>query len=309
VTALGKLEQVAFREGWKHEAIDFTQWLALPENIDQLAEVILGGGSLTVTGTEVNIGQYKADILAEDSEGRGVVIENQLEQTDHDHLGKIITYAAGKEAQVVVWIVKDARQEHENAINWLNERTDEHANFFLIQIEAWRIGNSDPAPRFNVIAKPNDWLKVVKQNTSAGTPSDLKLQQQALFEQIKERGEDQAKHVKSWSKALPQHWYDVRLGSSKARVSITLNSQKHYVGVELYCNTKAPYFELLAKRDAIEAAIGLELDWQELPGKKASRIIVKKEGDFNDSSEQIFLVDWIVKTVDRFAEVFPMYLS
>ena len=122
---LGKLEQVDLREVWKHEAVDFTQWLALPENIDELAEVILGGGSLTVTGTEVNVGTYKADIMAVDSEDRVVVIENQLEQTNHDHLGKIITYAAGKQAEVMVWIVKDAREEHENAINWLNEHTDE----------------------------------------------------------------------------------------------------------------------------------------------------------------------------------------
>ena len=118
MAALGTLEQVNLREVWKHEAVDFTQWLALPENIDQLAEVILGGSSLTVTGTEVNVGLYTADILAVDSEDRVVVIENQLEQTDHDHLGKIITYAAGKQAEVMVWIVKDAREEHENAIRF-----------------------------------------------------------------------------------------------------------------------------------------------------------------------------------------------
>lgn len=112
MTVLGKLEQVPLREVWKHEASYFTQWLAMPDNIDLLAEVILGGGSLTVTDTEVNVGTYKADILAVDSEDRVVVIENQLEQTDHDHLGKILTYGAGKQAEVLVWIVKDARQEH-----------------------------------------------------------------------------------------------------------------------------------------------------------------------------------------------------
>jgi len=308
MAALGTLEQVDLREVWKHEATDFTQWLALPENIDQLAEVILGGGALTVTGTEVNVGLYKADILAVDSEDRVVVIENQLEQTNHDHLGKIITYAAGKQAEVMVWIVKQAREEHENAINWLNEHTDEHVHFFLIQIEAWRIGDSAPAPRFNVIAKPNDWLKVVKQDTTAGTPSDLKLQQQAFFELVTERGGDGAPHVKSWSKPLPQHWYDVRLGSSKAQISVTLNSQRGYVGVEVYCNAKEPYYALVKQRDAIEAAVGMELDWQELPTKKASRIIAKKDGAFSDTSEQLFLLDWIVKTVDRFAEVFPKYL-
>lgn len=308
MAALGTLEQVNLREVWKHEAVDFTQWLALPENIDQLAEVILGGSSLTVTGTEVNVGLYKADILAVDSEDRVVVIENQLEQTDHDHLGKIITYAAGKQAEVMVWIVKDAREEHENAINWLNEHTDDHVHFFLIQIEAWRIGDSVPAPRFNVIAKPNDWLKVVKQSTAPGTVSDLKLQQQAFFEGIKELGQQTALHVKSWPKAIPQHWYDIRLGSSKGQVSITLNSQKKYVGVEFYANNKETYYALEAKSVAIEAALGMPCDWQELPTKTASRILVKKAGDFRDESLHDELRAWAVATADRFAEVFPSYL-
>lgn len=149
---------------------------------------------------------------------------------------------------------------------------------------------------------------MVKQNTAAGTPSDLKLRQQAFFERIKEYGDEHAAHVKTWSRALPQHWYDVRLGSSKAQISITLNSQKGYVGVELYCNTKDPYFALVAKRAEIDTAIGLGLDWQELPDKKASRIITKMDGDFNDEDEQDQLLEWIVKTVDRFAQIFPKYL-
>jgi hypothetical protein len=308
VAALGKLEQVDLREVWKHEAVNFTQWLALPENIDQLAEVILGGGSLTVTGTEVNVGLYKADILAVDSEDRVVVIENQLEQTDHDHLGKIITYGAGKQAEVIVWIVKVAREEHENAINWLNEHTDEHVHFFLIQIEAWRIGVSAPAPRFNIIAKPNDWLKVVKQSTAPGTVSDLKLLQQQFFEEIKAFGQESAPHVKSWPKAIPQHWYDIRLGSSKGQVSITLNSQKKYVGVEFYANSKETFYALEAQKEQIEAALGTSCDWQELPTKTASRIITRRDGDFRDETVREELRGWAVATADKFAKVFTPYL-
>ena len=305
---LGKLDQVPLREVWKHEASDFTQWLALPENIDQLAEVILGGGSLAVTDTEVNVGSYKADILAVDSEDRVVVIENQLEQTDHDHLGKILTYAAGKQAEVLVWIVKQAREEHENTVNWLNEHTDDTIHIFLIQIEAWRIGASAPAPRFNVIAKPNDWLKVVKQATTSGSVSDLKLQQQAFFEEIRDLGEDNALHVRSWAKPTPQHWYDVRVGSGKGQVSITLNSQKSYVGVEFYANTKEAYYALEPHRDEIEEALGTTCVWQELPTKTASRIIVTKDGDFRDKTIREGLRGWAVSMVDKFAQVFPRYL-
>lgn len=308
MVVLGKLEQVPLREVWKHEASDFTQWLAMPDNIDLLAEVILGGGSLTVTDTEVNVGTYKADILAVDSEDRVVVIENQLEQSDHDHLGKILTYGAGKQAEVLVWIVKDAREEHENAINWLNEHTDDSIHLFLIQIEAWRIGDSSPAPRFNVIAKPNDWLKVVKQSTTAGSVSDLKLQQQAFFEEIRAAGVDGALHVKSWAKPTPQHWYDVRVGSGKGQISITLNSQKTYVGVEFYANTKETYYALEAHRAVIEEQLGMVCDWQELPTKTASRILVKRDGDFRDELLRGELREWVVATVDRFAQVFPPYL-
>lgn len=305
---LGKLEQVPLREIWKHEALDFTQWLALPENIDQLAEVILGGGALTVTATEVNVGSYKADILAVDSEDRVVVIENQLEQTDHDHLGKILTYGAGKQAEVLVWIVKDAREEHENAVNWLNEHTDDTINLFLIQIEAWKIGDSAAAPRFNVIAKPNDWLKVVKQNTATGSVSDLKLEQQSFFEEIRDIGEEVATYVNSWAKPQPQHWYDVRVGSGKAHVSITLNSQKSYVGVEFYVNGKETYYELEQHRSEIEDALQLTLDWQELPKKRASRIQITKPGDFRDGALRADLRSWAAETVNSFARVFPRYL-
>ncbi|MGP5044787.1 DUF4268 domain-containing protein [Glutamicibacter sp. BW77] len=308
MTSLGKLEQVPLREVWKHEAFDFTQWLALPENIDQLAEVILGGGALTVTDTEVNVGSYKADILAVDSEDRIVVIENQLEQTDHDHLGKILTYGAGKQAEVLVWIVKDAREEHENAVNWLNEHTDDTIHLFLIQIEAWRIGNSAAAPRFNVIAKPNDWLKAVKQNTAAGSVSDLKLQQQAFFEEVRALGEETASHVKSWAKPQPQHWYDVRVGSGKGQVSITVNSLKSYVGVEFYVNAKETYFELESRKEEIEDALAMTLDWQKLPTKSASRIQITRPGDFRDDTARAELCGWAVSIADSFARVFPKYL-
>jgi hypothetical protein len=143
IIQLSKLVRVPLRKVWKHEALDFTQWLALLENIEALGEVI--GMQLADPKTEVGVGQFHVDIVARDENDRTVVIENQLESTNHDHLGKIITYAAGVGADVVVWIVERAREEHEQAIKWLNENTTEHANFFLLQIEAWKIGDSLPA--------------------------------------------------------------------------------------------------------------------------------------------------------------------
>lgn len=181
-------------------------------------------------------------------------------------------------------------------------------HFFLIQIEVVRIGDSLPAPRFNVIAKPNDWLKAVKQSTTAGSVSDLKLQQQAFFEEVRTSGKAQDGHVRSWATPRPQHWYDIRVGSSKGQVRITLNSQKTYVGVEFYVKTKDTYSELQEYRDVIEDSLGMTCDWQELPGKQASRIQVVKEGDFRDDQRRDELRDWVVTTTDRFAQVFSPYL-
>lgn len=307
VVQLSKLVQVPLREVWKHEALHFTQWLALPENIELLGEVI--GVDIVETQSEVGVGQFFVDILATDENDRQIVVENQLEPTDHDHLGKIITYAAGLDADVVVWIVERARQEHEQAINWLNEHTTERANFFLLQIEAWKIGDSLPAPRFNIIAKPNDWAKAVKQTASGGNVSELKLRQQAFFERVREFGEETAKFVKSWPKPSPQHWYELSIGTSQAHITLTVNSIQKRVGVEIYIfNNKELFAKLEARSQEIEAKLGTTLDWQELPGKKASRIILNRPGDFADDLQSQELIEWMASTADTFARVFPQYL-
>lgn len=275
--------------------------------LEHLAEVI--GVEFVEAQTEVGVGQFHIDILAIDENERKIVIENQLEPTNHDHLGKIITYAAGLQADVVVWIVERARDEHEQAVNWLNENTIEHANFFLLQIEAWKIGDSLPAPRFNVIARPNDWAKAVKQSAAGSSFSELNLQQKAFFERVRERGEATAKYIKSWSNPSPQHWYDIAIGSSQAHVGLTVNSKQKRVAVDFYINNnKELYAKLYDQRHVIEGELALQLDWQELPERKASRIIASNAGDFLDDPQSDALVDWLVQTADNFARVFPPYL-
>ena len=304
---LSKLIKLPLRTIWKHEAIDFTNWLAREDNLQFLSETI--GIELMNAQTEVGVGQFHVDILAEDETGHKVVIENQLESTNHDHLGKIITYASGLGAEVVIWIVSRAREEHEQAINWLNENTTEGANFFLIEIEIWQIGESSPAPRFNVIAKPNDWAKTIKLSGSGNKVTELKLQQQAFFERLRDYGSKNAKYIKSWQNPRAQHWYTIRIGSSQAKLSVTLNSRELQAAVELYINDNKDMFQrLFAKKDEIEAKLGMKLDWQELPGKKASRIIVTHSGDFNDEKQSDELVNWLTITADIFSKIFPKYL-
>lgn len=304
---MSKLTKLPLRTIWKHEAIDFTNWLAGEENLQLLSETI--GVELMNAQTEVGVGQFHVDILAEDETGHKVVIENQLESTNHDHLGKLITYASGLGAEVVIWIVSRAREEHEQAINWLNENTTEEANFFLIEIEVWQIGDSSPAPRFNVIAKPNDWAKTVKQTGAGNKVTELKLQQQSFFESLREYGAKNAKYIKSWQTPRAQHWYTIRVGSSQAKLSVTINSKEKLVAVEVYINdSKDLFHKLYARKDEIESMLGMKLDWQELPDKKASRIIVTHTGDFASGLDADGLISWITETADSFAKVFPKYL-
>ena len=155
---LGKLEEVNIRDIWKHEQYDFSNWLSKEENIELLGNEI--GLTLTDISKEVFVGGFKCDLVAKDeTSGIKVIIENQLEATNHDHLGKIITYASGLEADVIVWIVKEAREEHRSAIEWLNNNTVKDISFFLIEIHAYKIGDSLTAPKFVIIEKPNDFLK------------------------------------------------------------------------------------------------------------------------------------------------------
>jgi hypothetical protein len=158
---LGRIERLDPREVWKNEAGDLTPWLL--DNLDVLAEAL--GIEIIPTQREVRVGDFKLDILGEDPAGNPIIIENQLEATDHSHLGQLIVYASGLEAAVVVWLTPRFRDEHRRALDWLNERTDENVNFFGVELDLVRISASPPAPSFRLLAQPNDWQKAVKSQT------------------------------------------------------------------------------------------------------------------------------------------------
>jgi hypothetical protein len=175
VIPLGVFTQVALRDAWPSESGNFTPWLAQPGNLKLLAEA-LDLGELQDQQTEVRVGTFKIDILAVDADDDTVLVENQLEQTDHSHLGQLLTYLAGQEGKsTIVWIAEHFREEHRAAIDWLNANTTEDYAFFGVELELWRIGGSSPAPRFNVVAKPNQWTKNVRDVTRE--PSDPELAQ------------------------------------------------------------------------------------------------------------------------------------
>jgi len=302
-TRIGRLTRVPLREVWKHEALDFTQWLALPENLELLGESI--EVELAEARTEVGVGAFKVDILAKDTLGdRTVVIENQLEASNHDHLGKIITYAAGHAAEVVVWIVQSARDEHQKAVDWLNENTLPHLSFFLIEAQAWRIGTSEPAPAFEIVTKPNDWARAVKQADSDAA-LDFDPEIQAFYERVRAHGEANKSAIARWRPASARRWYDISVGSSEAHVALRVTKLQGRVSVELYIDDNKELFDSLYRvRDELEAAIGEHLEWNRLDGKKAARIIATRPGAFNDSAVAEELVAWLVATAEKFASAF-----
>jgi hypothetical protein len=302
---LGRIEQVSLREIWKHEATNFTKWLAKPENLDLLSEEI--DIELSLIDTEYNVGRFNVDIFAEEpSADRKVIIENQLERTDHDHLGKLITYASGLDAEIIVWIVKDVLEEHQQAIDWLNENTDEKINFFAIKMEVWKIGDSEPAPKFHIISRPNNWTKSVKQSVQTSVLTDTKLLQLKFWDGFKEYTEGNGLNLRL-RKTYPQHWYDLSFGRTDCHISLTINSQKKELACEIYIpNSKETFKQFFDNKEQIDNQIN-DLEWMELPTKKASRIKKKMKGDFKKEEKWNEYFRWLGKTAIEFQDTFNKY--
>jgi len=306
---LGRLEKVDLREVWKHEATDFTNWISKEKNIELLSETI--GIDIEVLETEASVGNFNVDILANDSnDDSKIIIENQLERTDHDHLGKLITYASGYDARTIIWVVKSVRDEHKKAVEWLNNHLDDEINIFLIEIEVWKIGNSAPAPKFNIVESPNNWAKIIK--TSSGGSRDnitgIKSLQLEFWTRLKEYGEDNFNNLR-YQSPHPQHWQTFSAtGSSEYDISITVNSREKRIGVELYTTkSKEMYYNFLENKENIEKELGFNLEWRELPKKKTSRIIIYKTFNINDRNTWEEAQKWALEKVEKMINVFKKY--
>lgn len=307
--ALSKLKKVDLREAWKHEASDFTKWLAEEENLRLLSEEI--GIDISLIQTEASVGNFSLDLLAEEENtGRKIVIENQLETTDHDHLGKIITYASGFDAEIVIWIVKDVRDEHKQAIDWLNEHTDEKINLFAIRMELWQIEDSPYAPKFYIVSKPNDWAKAVKKSGGKQSElSDRKLMQLDFWTHFNEYASEHQSSLRL-HKPYPQHWYDIAIGNQNCYLSLTLDVGNEQIRCELYIPNSKPLFHALSDRKgAIEAKLPYDLDWMELEGKKASRVRAVHSIDVGDSQNWEASFAWLVDTAQKFQVAFTDQLK
>lgn len=306
---LGRLEKVKLREVWADEARDFTPWLASEANIKLLGDTL--DLELEVEAQERNVGPFRADILCKDtSNDQWVLIENQLERTDHNHLGQLMTYAAGLEAVTVVWVAERFTEEHRGALDWLNKITDDDFRFFGLEVELWKIGESQIAPKFNLVSKPNDWTATVGRASRSIGDGELTATKQlqleywtSLWDLLGER----ESRIRG-SKPRPQHWNSFSVGRSKFWLAATVNTQQKFIRVELSCtgNEADAYFHLLKQDQAeIQSELGADLNWQELPNRKQTRISLKKSDvDPAEMSDWPKQHAWLIETLEAFHRVF-----
>ena len=310
---LSKIEKISLRDCWDNEASDFTPWLATEENIALLADA-LGMNELEVKGQEEHVGPFRADILCVDpGTDKLVLIENQLEKTDHNHLGQILTYAAGLDAVTIIWIAERFTEEHRAAIDWLNRITDKEFNFFGVEIGLIKIGDSAAAPVFNVIAKPNGWSKEVRssQASNEGHSEGKIFNYEYWCSFIEYMNNNPSKMFRTRS-ASYSHWMSIAVGKSSTHIDLLLNKREQTATVQLYMSDDADkkIFDTLFKfKDDAEDKIGEKLMWRRLDGKKASSIDLVKKCNLSDPDEQQEVFSWYKEYTEKFITYFKPILK
>ena len=300
---LGALESVELTNIWPNEATDFTPWLEEEENLARLSEAL--GMELEFVGTEQPVGRFRADVVCRnlsDESHPVVLIENQIAPTNHSHLGQTLTYAAGLEAVTIVWIASKFRDEHRAAVDWLNERTDERLAFFALEIELWRIGGSLPAPKFNIVSRPNDWTADISRTTQrAASPMD---------EQHKEFWTELATKLNA-SARLPKprkpsmHSFTTfNIGVSGFELRASRSHQKGQLQVSLVIRTEnslALYKLLETQRSQIETEIIGDFEWRERePGKECVISCNNTDFDPTDMNDWDAQLLWTRDKIHRF---------
>lgn len=301
----GELKKVPIREIWAHEAQDFTPWLA--KNIDILGTAL--GLELELIQEEASVGNFSLDILAKDlGSAENVIIENQFSQTDHDHLGKLLTYAAGFDASYVIWVAETIREEHRQALEWLNNRTDNDTQFFAVVVEVIQIDDSKPAYNLKPVVFPNEWHKSkskIKPSQQLSTKSEkYKSYFQDLINELRDT------HRFTSAKAgQPQNWYAFASGISGINYGANF-CQGNKVRTELYIDygsaedNEACLDYLLESKQQIEEEFGTQLSWEPIDGKRAARVAIYCDGSIDSESNLLEIKDWHISNLLKFKAAF-----
>jgi hypothetical protein len=300
---LGILRSLPPRQKWISEAREFTPWLAT--NISALTSAV--GLELEVENTEVACGPYSADILAKDTgTGQYVVIENQLEKTNHDHLGKAITYASVLNASCIIWMASEFSEEHIKALDWLNDNTNEDVAFYGIQIELWQIDESKPALRFNVVSRPNEAVRQAAKTKANEDLSSNRRFQLDFWTRFKDKLAS-TKKIPSLHSPRGRYWFDVSIGRAHIHISNICNTDKNIVGIRIYIGNKItsymlPFLE--SKKEEIEKLIGQQLLWNPNPNNRDKIIALFHETEFNDPKKVEDALQWLVDYTIKFRDTF-----
>lgn len=312
MTNLGRLQKVELRDIWKTEDRDFTPWLAQEQNMAVLSETLMM--DLEVEAQEQNVGPFRADILCKDTnDDSWVLIENQLERTDHTHLGQLLTYAAGLDAVTIVWIAAKFTDEHRAALDWLNDHTDDKIRFFGLEVELWKIGESVAAPKFNIISKPNEWTRSISRASSrieSEVVAEFKKMQIEFWTEFVESIKG-SKIIKP-RKPSAQNWYNVSVGRSGMHLCTTINTRTESITAEVYLpseDAKAFFFLLHDMKDEFETKLGFPMTWSQQDGRKVCRIYTTLENtDIFDRSKWPDFHKWQAENLEKIYEVFQPHL-
>ncbi len=308
---LARMEKVDLRDVWTREADDFTPWLATDDNIKLLGEAL--GLDLEVQQQEAGVGPYSADILCKEIEtDRVVVIENQVEETDHTHLGQLLTYAAGLQASIVVWVAKSFTEQHRAALDWLNENSNGKIGFFGVEIEVWRIADSPPAPRFNVVAKPNKWTSEMQE---AIRGSSLSKRQQfrvkywtALADYLK--ASRSSLHFSGPTRST-YVWARWSLQGLRCGFQISVKNKFIYVFLGTLDADKVHVLEQFREQriKALEKDFGARIEWEEYQDKNRIWLYISQEADPSDTKDWPRQHEWMKDTSEKLVSVFTKYAA
>lgn len=301
---LGELKTLKLKTVWGHEERDFTPWLAEEEHLAALSDAI--GMDLQLERIEVPVGPYYADILAKDASGAYVVIENQFGKTNHDHLGKLLTYGATLGASAVVWIAEEFTDEHRKALEWLNERTTDDLSLYAVQLEVLQIDNSAPAIRFNVISEPSEIVRAAAVARSSGPPTEAQRLQLDFWTMFRNRLLEK-KILTSAQTPRPQYWFDIPIGRSNVVLSNIVNTSDGRIGARIYISNEIAEValpQLEKDKEGIEREIGEKLQWNPFPHKKDKIIALFRDVDLSDREAWPEYCDWLIDKVVKFRAAF-----
>jgi hypothetical protein len=289
---LGRLTQLDLREYWEGEASEFTPWMAQPENLEMLGDAINIG--LELQSTEQSVGPFSADMVCKNTADDSIVlIENQLEKTDHRHLGQILTYAAGVGAKTIVWVAKEFTEQHRAAIDWLNRITHEDFEAYGVVVELWRIDNSAPAPRFHVVAKPNDWSRAVREQARHADTSVTSATYLDYWQGFREHLEAAGSKLRTQSPSTA-HWMNLSIGRSGVHFTSTASVRDGFVTAQLYFERAGAsyYQQLLKQRREIDAELSEPPTWDQREGRASCSILYKRDGDPSNRAAWPELFRW-----------------